>query len=129
MKPEQESYIRSWIAKADQDFMSAERLITIAPPILEPACFHCQQAIEKYLKAYLIFNGVDIERTHDIERLLAQSASFDSFFASIDPGDINLYAVDVRYPSYYAPPTLTETNLYYSKAQEIREAVIQKMGL
>jgi HEPN domain-containing protein len=55
-------------------------------------------AIEKYLKAFLIFNGLDIERTHNIIFLLSQCANFDPVFATIDPLNINAYAVQGRYP-------------------------------
>lgn len=35
----------------------------IEPMILDNACFHCQQAIENCLKAFLIYRCCDIERT------------------------------------------------------------------
>ncbi|MDR1523523.1 MAG: HEPN domain-containing protein [Endomicrobium sp.] len=34
--------------------------------------FHCQQAIEKYFKAYLIENGWELQKTHDLDFLLAK---------------------------------------------------------
>ena len=46
-------YINAWLQKADSDIISAQRLIKIEPMILDNACFHCQQAIEKSLKAFL----------------------------------------------------------------------------
>lgn len=54
------AYVESWLNKAEHDLMSAQRLIEIAPMILDNACFHCQQAMEKCLKAYLIYNGQEI---------------------------------------------------------------------
>ena len=44
-------YIKAWLLKADHDIISAQRLLEIEPMILDSACFHCQQAIEKSLKA------------------------------------------------------------------------------
>jgi HEPN domain-containing protein len=98
MTPVLIAYIESWNQKAEHDLMSAQRLLEIEPMILDNACFHCQQAIEKYLKAFLIFHGLDIERTHNIIFLLSQCANFDPVFASIDPLNINAYAVQGRYP-------------------------------
>lgn len=55
MKQDLKAYIEGWLEKGNRDLLSAQRLIEIGPMILDNACFHCQQAIEKYLKAFLIF--------------------------------------------------------------------------
>jgi HEPN domain-containing protein len=54
MTPALSAYIKTWIEKAEHDLMSAQRLLEIEPMILDNACFHCQQAVEKCLKAFLI---------------------------------------------------------------------------
>ena len=60
MTPALKTYIVSWLDKAGHDIISAQRLLEIEPAILDNACFHCQQAIEKNLKAFLIYHGCDI---------------------------------------------------------------------
>jgi HEPN domain-containing protein len=124
-----EKYIRAWIAKADQDILSAERLLLIEPVILDNACFLCQQAMEKSLKAYLIYNGVEIEYTHRIDYLLSQCAEFDRVFSTIDPGRIDGYAVKIRYPDHALSPSLEEAKKYYELAYEIRNLTVKKIGL
>ena len=47
MTPALKAYIGSWLDKAENDLMSAQRLLEIEPIILDNACFHCQQATEK----------------------------------------------------------------------------------
>jgi len=45
---------REWIDKAELDFTSADLLLHAGEtPLSDPACFHCQQCAEKYLKGYL----------------------------------------------------------------------------
>lgn len=66
MTPAFKTYVEAWFNKAEHDLISTQRLLEIEPMILDNACFHCQQAIEKYLKGYLIYNGFEIERTHDV---------------------------------------------------------------
>ncbi len=65
----------------------------------ETALFHLQQAIEKSLKAYLIWSEVDSPHTHDIELLLniasEKDAGFDKFESVADLTD---FAVAGRYP-------------------------------
>ena len=92
--------------------MTAQRLLEIEPMILENACFHCQQAIEKCLKAFLAYNARDIERTHNVIFLLSECANFDPIFATVDPMNINAYAVQGRYPDSNLMPTAAEAKSY-----------------
>lgn len=63
-------------------------------------CFHAQQAAEKYLKAYLISRGAQVERTHDLEFLLARCQRFDPTLGALlnDCQALSDHAVDSRYP-------------------------------
>ena len=46
-------YIKEWISKAEKDIKTVE-IMKEVEDITEIVCFHCQQAVEKYLKALLI---------------------------------------------------------------------------
>src|SRR5213595_3317087 len=63
---------RSWVRKAERDFKVAQGLLRRwVAGYGDAACFHCQQAVEKYLKARLIESGIPFPRTHDLSALLA----------------------------------------------------------
>ncbi len=128
MTPALKTYIVSWLDKAGHDIISAQRLLEIEPAILDNACFHCQQAIEKNLKAFLIYHGCDIERTHNIIFLLSQCAKFDPVFASVDPLNINTYAVQARYPDSNNQPTKEEADSYYQLAIFINALVTERIN-
>ena len=49
------SEARAWTAKADEDQRAARHLLTVSPPLLDVVGFHVQQAVEKRLKALLVF--------------------------------------------------------------------------
>src|ERR1700736_496311 len=73
LDPDAESLFREWIRKADADLEAAERLapnVTGSVGLREIVGFHCQQAVEKYLKALLTYYQVEFPRTHDIKQLL-----------------------------------------------------------
>ena len=127
MTPALKAYIEAWLEKATHDLMSAQRLLEIEPSILDTACFHCQQAIEKYLKAYLTFKGREIERTHNIIFLLSQCAYFDPAFATIDPKNINIYGVEARYPDLAEMPELEEAREHYHLALLVRDMVMERI--
>ena len=44
---------QEWIAKAEEDYLVATRELKADPPALDAVCFHAQQCIEKYMKAYI----------------------------------------------------------------------------
>jgi HEPN domain-containing protein len=49
-----EELIKNWIAKAESDLKTAEDELSTEKPATDTICFHAQQCVEKYLKAYLI---------------------------------------------------------------------------
>lgn len=58
-----------WIRAGDQDLLSAVVLLKHAEPLIAPGLFHCQQAVEKWLKAILIWHGAVFPKVHDLGRL------------------------------------------------------------
>lgn len=89
---------RAWIAKAESDLTTVAMCLE-RNNALDVACFHAQQAAEKYLKAYLIAADVDFPYIHDLERLIDLCARRDPSFATIKVFGQQLtpYAVVPRY--------------------------------
>jgi HEPN domain-containing protein len=59
MTTEEKAYVKKWFEVADHDIENARMIIESNPVILDIACFHCQQAVEKYLKAFLVYKKTD----------------------------------------------------------------------
>jgi len=91
---------RAWLQKAEQDLLSARILLEHDPPVLETACFHCQQAVEKALKAYLVWKAVRFEKVHSLTYLLDLCEAQKPEFVSLRDKAETLapYAIEVRYP-------------------------------
>jgi HEPN domain-containing protein len=92
---------RSWVRKAERDFKVAQGLMRRwEPGYADAACFHCQQAVEKYLKARLIDAGIAFPRTHDLAALLALLLPQDPLWQSFDVAcqTLTQFAVNTRYP-------------------------------
>lgn len=58
-----------WFAQGDLDVQAAEILLTQSGPFPIIA-FHLQQAVEKYLKGFLVSTGWPLRRIHDLEVLI-----------------------------------------------------------
>ncbi len=52
-----EQTVRSWIAKAESDLKIGKDELVTVDPATDAICFHMQQGAEKYLKAFLVFQG------------------------------------------------------------------------
>jgi HEPN domain-containing protein len=104
MQPEW-SEIKRWLEKADHDRRMAEAGLTQTPPITDGAAFHCQQAAEKLLKAYLVYCGESFEKVHDLGALAHACARHEPEFANLVPRvlPLNPFAVRFRYPGTFDP--------------------------
>lgn len=94
----------AWQRKAASDLTAAETCLQ-AGRGLDAACFHCQQAAEKALKAFLISRDKEYPRTHDLRRLITLCAKVDQKFKSLEAvaRRLNPYAVDFRYEPDFWP--------------------------
>ena len=62
--------------------------------IVEDVLFHCQQAVEKALKAFLTWHDRPFGKTHDLQRLGLRCPR-------VDPG---LNCIDLLHPQWYTCP-------------------------
>ena len=70
MNEDTKQYVLQWIEKAEEDRLVVQQLVDADSTARGAIGFHCQQAAEKFIKAYLIFLGIDPERTHNLEFLV-----------------------------------------------------------
>src|SRR3990172_1176491 len=62
--------LNEWIAKAEGDFLTASRELSVVDePNYDAVCYHAQQCAEKYLKALLIARRVTPPKIHDLAQL------------------------------------------------------------
>ncbi|HID62269.1 MAG TPA: HEPN domain-containing protein [Anaerolineae bacterium] len=76
MLPEESLYPADWLRIAEKDLGRVEHLLGVEDP--EAAGFFLQQAVEKFLKAFLLSKGWELERIHDLEALLNAALVYDS---------------------------------------------------
>lgn len=119
-----------WVGLAEEDIaVSRLTLQGTEAPIPWIACFHAEQCVEKYLKAYLTEKQIEFPRTHELGKLTGLCAQADGEFLSLQ-GDLTALercAVAVRYPG--SKVTLAEAEQTLAAAARVRAFVRGKLGL
>ena len=115
---------RGWFLKGDSD-PSTARLIAASVGPYDTACFHAQQAGEKYLKGLLSFTGHSFPFTHNLEELEQRCAVLKPApdFTGLDLTQLTPYGVQLRYDSSFWPDVATAQEAI-NLAMAIRAAVL-----
>jgi HEPN domain-containing protein len=121
---------QEWVDKAEGDFSTAGReLRARKDPNYDSVCFHSQQCVEKYFKAYLQDAGVAFAKTHDLvvllDLLLPMEPSWDGFRLRLR--SLTTAAVEIRYPGKSADKLNAKE--MYKLCQEMRDLVQKSLGI
>jgi HEPN domain-containing protein len=113
--------VREWMRRASNDLRAAEVDMRASPPLLEDALFHCQQAVEKAMKAFLTFHNQPFRRTHNLEEVGEACIALDGSLQSLvdDAVPLSEYAWAYRYPGPTDAPTPEEADEAYAIAQNV----------
>jgi HEPN domain-containing protein len=119
-----------WIAKAEADFATAQRELGVTDrPNYDGVCFHAQQCVEKYLKAFLQESNIVFPRTHDLSDLLGLTLSIEPGWISMQPdlNTLSAFAVEYRYPGESSD--IDEAKEAVQKCDNVRGVVRRALGL
>ena len=96
-----EPMVQQFIEKAEHDLRAAD-LLAREDALANVVCFHCQQAVEKMLKAALLASGAEPPRTHDLGFLLETLETARRVPAGLREACAALadYGVAPRYPGW-----------------------------
>jgi len=93
-------HARLWIEKAQNDLLNADNNLASEQIPYDTVCFHCQQAAEKLLKAFLVLRESEYPLTHNLFVILEEILKYDSSadYLRESLAILNPYSVEVRYP-------------------------------
>ncbi len=119
-----------WVAKAEGDFHSAVReLRARKDPNYDSSCFHAQQCVEKYLKAFLQEEAIKFSKTHNLTNLLTLAHPARPSLSLLQPQmtALNIYSVDIRYPGETADKAAAKSAV--ASCREARRVIRTALGL
>ena len=105
-----QAWVAGWLQKASHDLETAQRALHGGDPITDTAAYHCHQAAEKALKAFLASRFEPLVKTHDLMDLLTRCANADARFADWADrmSELSAFGTVLRYPSVDADPTVSD---------------------
>ena len=95
---------KRWFQKPENDLLNVQNNLQAERYASDTVCFHCQQAVEKYLKGFLAWHQVPFARSHDLLELLRQVRQItdvDTEMLSTYLLLLDSYSVSIRYPQEY----------------------------
>ncbi|MDZ7290573.1 MAG: HEPN domain-containing protein [candidate division KSB1 bacterium] len=117
-----------WFRKADADVQTVEILLAHGGN-MEMAAMHIQQAVEKYLKGYLLSTGWELDRIHDLPALLdeavTRNAAFDQFREFCET--VNAFYFEARYPFEVEPPPEQEVRNFLEQSKQFIEFILAEI--
>jgi HEPN domain-containing protein len=124
MRREESRYPQDWFRIGDRELKRAHNLLHLGD--LEGAGVNIQQAIEKYLKGYLLARGWELRRIHDLETLLNEAIVYDSSFEEFRAAcqKISQYYLEERYP-FTIHSELNESEI--KESLESAENIVRKI--
>ena len=128
--PLESLYPQDWFTKARQDVRTVEILLREEGDA-EVAGFHLQQATEKYLKGYLLSQGWELQRIHNLEVLLNAAICFDpelERFRELGEEATDFYTLE-RYPFFASPGiTLEDVSRLLPLLRQLIEQIEKTVG-
>lgn len=121
MPHEESLYPDDWLRIAEKDLKRVDRLLAEHDPELAGFCL--QQAAEKFLKSFLLSQGWQLRRIHNLDALLDDAVTYDASleeFRSVCQKVSGFYLVE-RYP-FVVETGITEEDVRTS-LEQVKELV------
>ena len=100
MRGKESLYPQDWFRIGDKELKRAENLFKLGD--FEGAGINIQQAIEKYLKGFLLSKGWNLRRIHNLETILNDVIKYEPTLEKFrqDCRKITYYYIEGRYPFF-----------------------------
>lgn len=124
--------VLEWLYKADQDFGFAEKSLEREDlPYFDQIGFFLHQAVEKYLKAYIVKFDLKFEKQHDLERLLETVIEHDRGLAELREACrlLTPFYFETRYPGAGLVLTREKVEEAINQVRKIQAVIRGKLGI
>ncbi|HSW64015.1 MAG TPA: HEPN domain-containing protein [Dissulfurispiraceae bacterium] len=117
--------VSEWVRKAENDLRNATHTLTLEDDCpTDTVCFHAQQCVEKYLKAFMAWKGIPFSKTHDVSVLVALlPVGMPELLTVVEQELLTDYAVISRYPGDDEEPSPAAARKAVRIARRVRKHI------
>ena len=128
MNQSENLYPLEWIGWAEDDWWAGQTALDAGRVYV--AAYHLQQAVEKWLKAFLLHQGGALERTQELEELLNEAVQYEPGLERFRTMCHRVkYFIAARYPGLPQPPAEEELGQpWLPQAEALRAFVRRELG-
>lgn len=121
-------FVRQWWNKAESDLAAADILVQSEMVDYHACTFHCQQASEKFVKAYLVRHQIEFRKIHDLAVLLQLVGQENPKLQErLEPYTwLTPYGVTFRYPGEPAVNRDTAEDAVQA-AKRVKDAIVEHL--
>jgi HEPN domain-containing protein len=121
--------VRQWVEKAQSDWETVLILSAHERCPRDAVCFHCQQHVEKLLKALFTLHSIEAPRTHNLRRLiqLLETVSADLLTLKDASDALTAHGVASRYPDDWREIDEDEMKEILELTLEFRKILLPKL--
>jgi len=122
-----EEFFKQRLIKAQEDWDAVEILCSQDNPPAGIVCFHCQQCVEKLIKAVLVKNSVEFPKTHGISRLIELAENLVPSLKELSgiADSLTNHGVEVRYPGSLKELDRVDMEKIVHTAEKFREVILK----
>jgi len=131
MSKDNNNLVQEWLDLADNDLGFAKAAFNDFDDFYSQMCIQAHQAVEKYLKGFLVANEKKFPKIHDLAYLITKCIEIDRCFEEyLDAcNKITDYYIHLRYPVALPPRTKEEVKKAIEVAEDIGKLVKAKVNL
>ena len=121
--------VQRWFSMAEEDYAVAAWIAQNGSLSASAVGFHSQQAVEKAIKAYLVSQQLEFQKTHDIDRLIDLLIPEDPDLAETlrEASFLTVYSVETRYPGDSPPMTQDDSAEALNVAKNVLDELRTKI--
>lgn len=120
---------QGWLRLAAADLRGGDVDLAADPPLVGDAVFHCQQAAEKTLKAFLTWHDIPFRKTHDLAEIGQQCVAVDPSLEALcrQAEALTTFAWIFRYPGAPEEPAVADAVDSLALARVVYQAVLSRL--
>ncbi|OGZ53984.1 MAG: hypothetical protein A3H64_03900 [Candidatus Ryanbacteria bacterium RIFCSPLOWO2_02_FULL_45_11c] len=122
-------FVKNWFFRGEEDIVLIRLILKEGNSLPNLACFHAQQAAEKYLKGFLAYHDLHARKVHSIKELLEDCEQVDNSFSQLqkDADFLSQFYTETRYADDYIEFSREDAEKAFEVATRIKDFVLDKI--